>query len=424
MTTLRNIKGTKDLLPHDTIHWREVENIIHHFMAVHGYGEIRTPVFEPTKLFLRGIGEGTDIVSKEMYSWTDQGGGDLTLRPELTAPVVRAYIQHQMGTKLPLNRLYYIDSLFRRERPQKGRQRQFHQFGIEAIGSPHPEQDAEVITMAYKIYETFGIKDLSVRINSIGSSEIRNPYLGHLKSELHSVKDNLCNTCINRLDKNALRLFDCKNPKCQEMLDDNAPFIFDHISDKDTEHFNAVLSILDSMDIPYTHDKKLVRGLDYYTQTTFEITSSILGAQDALCGGGRYDKLVEELGGKSTPAIGFAAGMERLFIAIESNNNNENQQSIADVYFISLGQKATKEALKIAEYIREKYGVRVITETLQRSLKAQMREANRMNAQFVVILGDEELEKNIAVIKNMDTGHQDELTLEELPHYFVVDGHQ
>ena len=219
-------------------------------------------------------------------------------------------------------------------------------------------------------------------------------------------------------------MFDCKNPKCQELLDDNAPFIFDHISDKDSEHFNTVLSILDSMDIPYTHDKKLVRGLDYYTQTTFEITSSILGAQDALCGGGRYDKLVEELGGKSTPAIGFAAGMERLFIAIESNSNNENERSVADVYFISLGQKATKEALKISEYIREKYGVRVITETLQRSLKAQMREANRMNVQFVVILGDEELEKNIAVIKNMDTGDQDELTLEELPHYFVVDGHQ
>jgi histidyl-tRNA synthetase len=424
MTTLRNIKGTKDLLPHDTIHWREVENVIHHFMAVHGYGEIRTPVFEPTKLFLRGIGEGTDIVSKEMYSWTDQGGDDLTLRPELTAPVVRAYIQHQMGTKLPLNRLYYMDSLFRRERPQKGRQRQFHQFGIEAIGSPHSEQDAEVITMAYKIYETFGIQELSVKINSIGSSEIRGSYLEHLKTELQSVKNNLCNTCVNRVDKNALRLFDCNNPQCQETLDENAPLIFDHITPEDATHFNAVTSILDEMGIPYVHDKKLVRGLDYYTRTTFEITSSALGAQDALCGGGRYDKLVEELGGKSTPAMGFAAGMERLFIAIENANDDEHHHSSADVYFVTLGQPATEKGFIMAETIREQHGVRVVTETLQRSLKAQMREANRMGVQFVVILGDKELEKGIAVVKNMDTGDQEQLTLEELPHYFVVDGHQ
>ena len=346
------------------------------------------------------------------------------MRPELTAPVVRAYIQHQMGTKLPLNRLYYIDSLFRRERPQKGRQRQFHQFGIEAIGSAHPEQDAEVITMAYKIYETFGIQELSVRINSIGSSEIRGTYLEHLKDKLQSVKDSLCNTCGHRLDKNALRLFDCKNPQCQEILDEHAPFIFDHITQEDTAHFNAVTSILDGMGIPYTHDKKLVRGLDYYTRTTFEITSSALGAQDALCGGGRYDKLVEELGGKSTPAVGFAAGMERLFIAIEDASDDEHQHSSADVYFVTLGQSATEKGFIVAETIREQHGVRVITETLQRSLKAQMREANRMGVQFVVILGDEELEKGIAVVKNMDTGDQEQLTLEELPHYFVVDGHQ
>ena len=290
MDNIRSVKGTKDLLPHDTLHWREVENIIHHFMAIHGYGEIRTPVFENTKLFHRGIGEDTDIVSKEMYSWIDQGGDNLTLRPELTAPVVRAYIQHQMGTLRPLNRLYYIDSLFRRERPQKGRQREFHQFGIEAIGSPHPEQDAEVITMAYKIYETFGIQGLSVRINSIGSADIREPYLATLRNTLNVVKSNLCNTCQQRIDKNALRLFDCKNPTCQDILDKNAPFIFDHITNDDRAHFERVTAILDEMGIPYNHDRKLVRGLDYYTHTTFEITSSNLGAQDALCGGGRYDK--------------------------------------------------------------------------------------------------------------------------------------
>ena len=422
MDNIRSVKGTKDLLPHDTIHWREVENIIHQFMAVHGYGEIRTPVFEDTKLFHRGIGKDTDIVSKEMYSWTDQGGDNLTLRPELTAPVVRAYIQHQMGTLRPLNRLYYIDSLFRRERPQKGRQREFHQFGIEAIGSPHPEQDAEVITMAYKIYETFGIKGLSVKINRIGSAEIREPYLATLRDALNSVKSALCNTCQNRIDKNALRLFDCKNPACQEILDKNAPFIFDHITDNDRSHFGRVTAILDEMGIPYDHDRKLVRGLDYYTHTTFEITSSTLGAQDALCGGGRYDKLVEELGGKSTPAVGFAAGMERLFIAF--GDDGEHEHSLADIYFLTLGEKATQKGFVLAEEIREKHGVSVVSETLQRSMKAQMREANRLGVQFVVILGDNELEKGIAVVKNMDSSEQEEIPLDKLSDHFMVDGQE
>lgn len=422
MANLRGVKGTKDLLPHDTLHWREVENIIHHFMAVHGYGEIRTPVFEDTKLFLRGIGEDTDIVSKEMYSWTDQGGNHLTLRPELTAPVVRAYIQHQLGTLRPLNRLYYIDSLFRRERPQKGRQRQFHQFGIEAIGSPHPEQDAEVIIMAYKVYETFGIKGLSVRINSIGSAEIREPYLDTLRNSLNSVKSDLCNTCQQRIYKNALRLFDCKNPICQEILDKNAPFIFDHITDSDRIHFEDLTAILDKMDIPYNHDRKLVRGLDYYTQTTFEITSSNLGAQDALCGGGRYDKLVEELGGKPTPAVGFAAGMERLFIAF--GDNAEQDHSLANIYFLTLGKKATQKGVILAEQIREKHGISVISETLQRSMKAQMREANRLGVQFVIILGDNELKKGIAIVKNMDSSEQEEISLDNLSNHFMVNGQE
>ena len=422
MTNLRSVKGTKDLLPHDTIHWREVENIIHQFMAVHGYGEIRTPIFEDTKLFQRGIGEDTDIVSKEMYSWTDQGGDNLTLRPELTAPVVRAYIQHQMGTLRPLNRLYYIAPLFRRERPQKGRQRQFHQFGIEAIGSPHPEQDAEVITMAYKIYETLGIEGLSVKINSIGSTEIREPYLVTLRDALNSVKSNLCNTCQHRIDKNALRLFDCKNLACQNILDKNAPFIFDHITDDDRAHFECVTAILDEMEIPYNHDRKLVRGLDYYTHTTFEITSTTLGAQDALCGGGRYDKLVEELGGKSTPAVGFAAGMERLFIAF--GDDGEHEHSLANIYFLTLGEKATLKGMVLAEQIREKHGVSVVSETLQRSMKAQMREANRLGVQFVIILGDNELEQGIAVVKNMDSREQEEIPLEKLSDHFMVDGQE
>jgi len=416
---LRGIKGTKDLLPHDTMHWRDVENIIHHFMAVHGYGEIRTPVFEETGLFLRGIGEDSDIVSKEMYSWTDQGGADLTLRPELTAPVVRSFIQHQLGKKQPLNRLYYIDSLFRRERPQKGRQRQFHQFGIEALGSEHPEQDSEVIAMAYKLYEVFGVGELSVRINSIGSTGVRKQYLNTLRSVLKDVSTDFCQTCQGRIIKNALRLFDCKNQNCQEILDKSAPFIFDHITPEDSTHFNQVTMILDEMSIPYFHDKKLVRGLDYYTRTTFEITSSALGAQDALCGGGRYDRLVEELGGDPTPAVGFAAGMERLFIAI--GDEDDHKHSLTDIYFLALGENAITAGMRLAENIREIQGVRVTFETLRRSIKAQMREANRLGAQFAVILGDNELESNMVQVKNLDSGDQDQVPLDQLADYFTAD---
>ena len=418
MAEYKSIKGTKDLLPHDTLHWREIENLIHHFMLLHGYGEIRTPVFEQTSLFQRGIGVGSDIVSKEMYAWTDQGGDNLTLRPELTAPVVRAYIQNQMGTKQPLNRLYYIDSLFRRERPQKGRQRQFHQFGIEALGSEHPEQDAEVISMAYKFYEMLSIPSLSVSINSIGSSEIRDLYLTALRDALKNYTNALCNSCQGRIDNNALRLFDCKNLSCHEILDTHAPMIFNHITDADKQHFEMVCAILDSMGIPYKHDPKLVRGLDYYTRTTFEITSNALGAQNALCGGGRYDKLVEELGGKSTPAVGFAAGMERLFLALGGNSEHDHQ--LTNVYMIALGNKALVRGLALAEEIRERQGVSVVIETLRRSLKAQMREANRMNAEYVLILGNDELKNNIAVIKDMASGEQEKISLDEVTDYFTI----
>ena len=321
MQMFRTIKGTHDLLPDELIIWREVEDFIHTIMQQNGYGEIRTPAFENTELFIRGIGTDTDIVTKEMYSWTDQGGNTLTLKPELTAPVARAYLQHQLGNQNPIHRLYYIDALFRRERPQKGRQRQFHQFGAEAIGSPNPEQDAEIIALAYNIYKKFNIQDISVRLNSIGNAEIRPLYLVNLRSSVKKIETKLCSTCQTRIEKNALRLFDCKNPLCQELLDEHAPFIFDSISDDDQNHFEMVTRILKEMEIPYFHDKKLVRGLDYYSHTTFEISSSSLGAQDALCGGGRYNGLIEQLGGKPTPAVGFAAGIERLILALDKQNN-------------------------------------------------------------------------------------------------------
>ena len=415
MQNFRTIKGTHDLLPDELIIWREVEDFIHTIMQQNGYGEIRTPAFENTELFIRGIGTDTDIVTKEMYSWTDQGGNTLTLKPELTAPVARAYLQHQLGNQNPIHRLYYIDVLFRRERPQKGRQRQFHQFGAEAIGSPNPEQDAEIIALAYNIYKKFNIQDISVRLNSIGNAEIRPLYLVNLRSSVKKIETKLCSTCQTRIEKNALRLFDCKNPLCQELLDEHAPFIFDSISDDDQNHFEMVTRILKEMEIPYFHDKKLVRGLDYYSHTTFEISSSSLGAQDALCGGGRYNGLIEELGGKPTPAVGFAAGVERLILALDKQNNTGIPP---DIYLIHLGDEATVTASKIANDLRLNCGKIVVMETMRRSLKAQMREAGRCGANTTIILGEKELAENNIIVKDMSTGNQNEVPISEINQFF------
>tara|TARA_B100000700_G_C14979192_1_gene825457 strand:+ start:401 stop:1498 length:1098 start_codon:yes stop_codon:yes gene_type:complete len=362
------------------------------------------------------VGKDTDVVSKEMYSWTDQGNNNLTLKPELTAPVVRSFIQHNLGRLQPINRVYYIDALFRRERPQKGRQRQFHQFGIEAFGSEHPEMDVEVISVAYNIYKSFGINELSVKINSIGSPEVRPKYLEELRIQLQPHSEDLCKTCNHRLETNALRVFDCKNPNCQTVLDKYAPMISEFLSDADKEHFEKVLQLLDNLKIPYSLDSKLVRGLDYYTRTTFEITSSALGSQDALCGGGRYDKLVEQLGGEPTPAVGFAAGMERLLIVLE--DSLKDLKNSIDVYMVILGDKALSTSLKIAQDLREKLNLSVVTEPSQRGMKAQMKEANRQNANYAIIIGENEIENGVVAIKDMTKGEQTEVEISSIVQHF------
>jgi len=413
---IRNIKGTKDLLPNETVKWRFIESKIHKIVNSYGYGEIRTPVFESTDLFVRGIGNETDIVSKEMYSWLDQGGKKLTLRPELTAPVVRSYIQHNLQSLGPLTKLYYFDSLFRRERPQAGRQRQFHQYGIEALGSEFPEQDAEVIEIAYNIYKQFNIKELAVRINTIGSSSIRENYLKILKKSLSKYKSYLSPISQKRLDNNALRIFDSKNEDDKKIVEDNAPFIFDHISDEDLNHFNQLKNILDKVKIPYFHDKKLVRGLDYYTRTTFEITSKNLGAQDALCGGGRYDKLVNQLGGKNTPAVGFAAGVERLLLLIDDDTFDESDN--VKIYISIIGEQNIPDAMKITNDLRKNTNLNINIESNRRSLKSQMREANRQKCSYVVIIGENELQNKIVLIKNMENGEQENIAIKDLNTYF------
>jgi len=412
---IKNIKGTKDLLPNATLNIQDIERHLNIFMNIHGYGEIRTPIFESTELFSRSVGEHTDIVNKEMYTWVDQNEQSLTLRPEMTASVVRSYIQKQLWKIEPISKFYYIGPSFRRERPQKGRLRQFHQFGIEAIGSPNPEQDAEVISMAYNIYKMFGIDNLKIKINSLGSENIRKKYGNDLKDSLMAFKNQFNESELIRLEKNPLRILDSKNKNTRKIVNENAPSIFEYISNEDSEHFNEFTNILDELNIKYIHDQKLVRGLDYYTKTVFEITSSDLGAQDALCGGGRYNNLVKELGGENTPAIGFAAGTERLLLAMDLENNRTIN---TDIYIINTEKQYTAKAMQLADLLRKELGVAVYIDSLRRSMKSQMRHANKMNAKFAIILDSDNLKEDKVFIKNMNENKQESILINNIVSYF------
>ena len=412
---LKNIKGTRDVLFDENNIWQYLESYIHKFLNKYGFSQIRTPLFENTNLFSRSIGLQTDIVSKEMYSWTDQGGNNLTLKPEVTASVVRAYIQHNLGKKYPINKLYYIDTLFRRERPQKGRYRQFNQFGVEAIGSEHPEQDAEIIALAYNFYKSLNIENLTLKINSIGSTDVRNQYKIALKEYLMPYKNKLSALSQKRLETNPLRILDTKIDFEIEIIN-NAPHIIDFLNKEDKEHFSKVLSLLDSLSIKYDIDHKLVRGLDYYCRTVFEIQSTKLGSQDSLCGGGRYDYLIEDLGGKPTPAIGFAAGIERLILSL-----NQEKLSIfkrPNIYIINTEEKNLELSIKITESLRNNNLI-VINDTLRRSLKSQMKDANRLNVLYTIIIGEDEIKSNKATIKNMDKGTQDKVSFDKINSYFL-----
>lgn len=407
--SIRSIKGTQDILPEESMKWQSLEDQIRKISSYYGYKEIRTPAFENTKLFSRGVGEETDIVSKEMYSWTDQGGENLTLKPELTAPVARAYIQHNLGRIRPINKLYYIDALFRRERPQKGRYRQFHQFGVEAFGSEHPEIDAEVIALAISVFESLGLEGLKLSLNSIGSAECRENYRTALKDYLKPYFNDLTETSQKRFNDNPLRILDTKAPNEIEILED-APKISNYLTNDDQTHFNELIEYLDILEIEYELMPKLVRGLDYYSRTTFEITSLDLGAQNAICGGGRYDGLTEILGGKPTPGIGFAAGMERILLAMKDDQFNKDEVKI---YIVGLGDNTLTTVIKLAEDLREQ-NLSTEFDVLRRSLKAQLREANKMNVKYAIIIGDEELESNQLEVKNFSTGSQQKIELSKI----------
>ena len=404
------IKGTKDLLPVDTARWREFEAVIHDTMQQWGFGEIRTPIFEKTELFSRSVGEESDIVSKQMYTFTDQSDTSLTLRPELTAPTMRAYIQHNMDREGALTKLYYMDTLFRQERPQAGRLRQFNQFGAEAIGSPHPEQDAEVIALACAILNKLGVANPTVLVNTVGSSESRERYRSELVNFLTPLKNELSETSQKRLKSNPLRILDTKDKKEVALLSD-APDILNCLNSEDLHHFEKVQGFLNELGIAHECSNKLVRGLDYYTRTTFEITSPDVGAQNALCGGGRYDELIEQLGGKPPPAVGFAAGIERIMLALGEKQDQTTEKVM--VYIVTASESAVDSLFRLANELRQN-GISTSFDTLRRSVKAQMREANRLAATHAVIVGDEEITDNSAKVKNLKTGEQNATSMSDL----------
>ena len=416
MTKFRSIKGTHDILPEESFKWRHVENVVHKTCAQYGYQEIRTPIFEQSDLFSKSVGEDSDIVSKEMYSWIDKGDNSLTLRPELTASVVRAFNQHNMGNLSPLQRFYYMGPLFRRERPQKGRQRQFHQFGIEAFGSNSAEQDTEVIALAWQILSQFRLDEkISLELNSIGTDVCRSAYRKALKKFLKPYSNELSEISKRRLNTNPLRILDTKNEKEISILK-NGPRISEYYTEDDKNHFNELKACLNALNIPFNINFRLVRGLDYYTKTVFEITTNELGSQDALLGGGRYDFLVQHLGGKPTPGIGFAAGIERILLLLNNKDINVSRPT-PDIYIICLEKEGIPNSLSIANELRLK-GYKIVSDTLRRSMKAQMRDANKVGADYVLILGENELLDKTIMFKDLKSGKQEKIKQKNIISFF------
>ena len=414
---MQALRGTQDILPADAYKWNYVEGVIRDLCRRYGYGEIRTPMLEATELFLRGIGDTTDVVTKEMYTFTDRGGRSITLRPENTASAVRAYLEHKLYGEGAVQKFFYIGSMFRYDRPQAGRYREFHQFGVEVMGASSPAADAEVILLAYTLFQNLGLSDLVLHINSIGCPKCRPVYREALISHFRSSEETLCDDCRERLEKNPLRVLDCKEDAGKECVR-NAPAVTDYLCDECREKFEALKSYLTALGIPFTVDPRLVRGLDYYTNTAFEIQYAPLGAQSAICGGGRYDGLVSEIGGPETPSVGFAVGLERLLLALEKQNLIPEPQKEARVYIAAMGEAATAAGMTIQKELRAR-GILADMDLQQKSLKGRMKQAGKSGAAYTVILGDEEMTQKEAVIKTMETGEQEKISLETVASYIA-----
>ena len=411
------IKGTQDILPAISGKRRFVENSLFEIAGLFGFKEIRTPVFEHTELFQRGVGDTTDVVQKEMYTFDDKGGRSITLRPEGTAGVVRSFLENGLFNEALPQKLFYHVNCYRYEKPQAGRWREFDQFGVEVLGTESPAADAEIISLANEIFAFFGVEGLELQLNSIGCPGCRKKYSEALKEYFTAKKDELCETCRGRLDRNPMRILDCKSPVCSAIAAE-APVMLDYLCKECREHFEKVKQLLDAMNIEYTVNPKIVRGLDYYTRTVFEFVSTSIGAQGTVCGGGRYDGLVEELGGPHTPSLGFGLGIGRLLLLLESQNIELPEDAKCNIYIAPMGERAALAAAKLVADLRSS-GISAQTDISGRSLKAQMKYADKTGAQYTAVLGDNELDAGEVTLKNMSDGSTSQVKLEDFEDSFM-----
>lgn len=405
-------KGTQDILPKESGRWQKAENIIRELCAQYGFKEIRTPVFEHTEVFVRGVGETTDVVTKEMYTFEDKGGRSVTLRPEGTAGIVRSFVENGLFNEALPTKLFYMIQCFRYEKPQKGRLREFHQFGLELFGAPDPLADATVISLPYRLFKKVGLSGISLELNSIGCKECRAKYREALIAYFQKDKEKLCGTCLERLDKNPMRILDCKSEICKQIAKD-APVITDYLCDDCADHFEKVKEYLSLMEIEYRVNPRIVRGLDYYNRTVFEFVSDQIGAQGTVCGGGRYDGMTEQFGGAPQPGIGFAMGMERFMLVLEQAGITLEEDGGCDLFIIPLGDTACKAAVGLANRLLNE-GAKVQYDLLRRSVKAQMKYADKINAACTMVLGDSELEQGSVNVKNMKSGEQQTVALQDI----------
>ena len=410
-------KGTQDLLPSQSHKNQYVESQMLEIAGNFGYKEIRTPVFEHTELFQRSVGDTTDVVQKEMYTFKDKGDRSITLRPEGTAGAARAFLEHGLFNEPLPQKVCYLTSCYRYEKPQAGRLREFHQFGVECFGTAEPSADAELISLADSIFAFLGVTGLSLEINSIGCPECRANYHKALKDYFFEHKDKLCPTCLERLDRNPMRILDCKSPICSEIAA-GAPVVIDYICEDCARHFDSVKKYLDAMNISYVINPRIVRGLDYYTRTVFEFVSGQIGAQGTVCGGGRYDGLIDELGGAKTPSLGFGMGIERLLLLMEAQGVAFPEAKVCDIFIASAGEEAGLKAAAIAFDMRNS-GISVMTDISGRSVKAQMKFADKMKARYTAVIGGNELESGKVTVKNMSTGETVEASLDTLAEDFM-----
>lgn len=406
------VRGTKDVLPDQSYRWQHVEQAFSHMCTTYGFREIRTPSFEHTELFLRGVGDTTDIVEKQMYTFEDFGKRSLTLKPEGTSPVVRAFIEHKLYAEMQPTKLWYNIPCFRYEKPQSGRLREFHQFGIEIFGTDSMMADAEVIALAMDFFESLSVPNLQLRINSIGCPVCRISYRDILKDFLAPVKEQLCETCQGRYDRNPMRILDCKSTVCQELIQ-GAPVMLDHVCSECDTAFSDLKKNLDAMSLPYQVDPGIVRGLDYYTKTAFEIVTETIGAQGTICGGGRYDHLIEEIGGPPIPGVGFGLGVERLLLVMENNGVTIPVSDHIDVFLAVMGDQAKQYGLSLLHQLR-KCGMNAQMDILERNLKNQFKYADRLKAKKTVVIGDQELEQKMVTIKDMQTSEQNQVSFDEI----------